>query len=327
MSIVDPGDMVVTSAADLTKTPMRRDVLAQALLNCNFAWAAYAPPLLSVLVTGDPTEANQRRLEIPIRPSADGLIYDFRLILMPSANTTFTIGLEYCTTYAGAGTGWTVLFNDTGVAATAATLLDYSNSATIPATAVALRISVSRLTGTYEWHSVFLRPSFAGNAAPATLQPSGFLSYDDALLNSTGAPINTEMINRVRNNAKALLLDRWQCAMAFAQPTAARRLIIGQAEVQLPRCRIHLPHQAGIAILQVYAIGTVNTGSTADLIAVRVVGGETVEMDANETIQTATLAAKIQGFGLSAYVDLDVLVRAPTNTTTLRSMVIYWQPG
>ncbi len=327
MSIVDPGDMVVTSAADLTKTPMRRDVLAQALLNCNFAWAAYAPPLLSVLVTGDPAEANQRRLEIPIRPSADGLVYDFRLILMPSNTTTYTIGLEYCTTYAGGATGWTVLFNDTGVAATAATLLDYSNSATIPATAVAVRISVSRLAGTYEWHSVFMRPSFVGNAAPATLQPSGFLSYDDALLNSTGAPINTEMINRVRNNAKALLLDRWQCAMAFAQPTAPRRQVSGSAELQLPRCRIHLPHQAGVAILQVYAIGTVNTGSTADLIAVRVVGGETVELDADETIQIATLAAKIQGFGLSAYVDLDVFVRAPTNTTTLRSMVIYWQPG
>jgi len=325
MSITTPTSIVVTPAANLTKAPMRRDELATALLNMNAAYALHAPSLLSVIVTDAAAVTLAKELHIPIKPSADGLIYDFRLLLTPSATATYTIGLSYCTAYSDTTTTWTVVFNDAGVATTAATLLDYSNTATIPANAVAVRIRVTPGSGSYEWHSAWMRPS-ADNTAPTTLAPSGFVAYDDALLSATGAPINTEMINRIRNNAKALLKDRKQLAYCFTQPSSARRLLSGPTEQRLPRGRIHLPHQSGFVELEVYCIAKVNTGTTTGLIRVQQVGGEQIALDADATIQINTLPAKVQGFGLGAYVDIDVFVSAP-NTTELRSLVMYWTPG
>ena len=325
MSITTPTSIVVTPAANLTKAPMRRDELATALLNMNAAYALHAPQLVSALITDAANVTVAKNVHIPVRPSADGLEYDLRVLFTPSAAVSYTITLDYCTVYSDTTTTWTSLISAT-VTPPSTDLYDYSDSAVLPATAVAVRIGVSPSSGSYEWHSVWMRPSATRISAPTTVAPSGFVAYDDALLSAAGAPINTEMINRLRNNARALLTDRRQLAYCFAQPSSARRPLVGPTEQRLPRGRIHLPYQSGFVGLEVHCIAKVNTGTTTGLIKVQQVGGEQVALDADATIQINTLPAKVQGSGLGAYVDIDVFVSAP-NTTELRSLVMYWTPG
>lgn len=325
MSITTPTAIVVTPAANLTKAPMRRDELAAALLNMNAAYALHAPALVSALITDAAGVTVAKNVHIPVQPSADGLEYELLVLFKPSAAVNYTITLDYCTVYSDTTTTWTSLISAT-ITTPSSDLYEFVDSAVLPAGAVAVRIGVSPSSGSYEWHSVFMRPSPTRNSAPATVQPSGFVAYDDALLSSAGAMINTEMINRVRANAYALLTDRRQMAYSFVQPSSPRRLLVGPTEQRLPRGRIHLPHQSGFVNLDVRCIAKVNTGTTTGLVKVRQVDGEQIALDANGAIQINTLPVKVQGSGLGAYVDIDVFVKAP-NTTELRSLVMYYTPG
>jgi len=327
MTIQNPGTLAVTPMSSLTKVPMTREQLQQSLNNCNFLYAAHAPDLVCGIVTCDPTEPLARSVVAPVIPSADGLEYEFRFIIMPSATTTFAFAVDYATTYGGS---WTNIFNATGIPTTAGTLLEVFDDGAIPANAVALRWTVTPTSGSYEWHCVQAAPYTAGITAPIALVSSGFISFDDALLAATGAPINTEMVNRVRANCSALLRDRKQVAYCFVQPTTPRRTVSSSDYAPLPTARIHLPYQTGTVRLLWRGIATINTGSPTDLIVIQAQtdtgAGAALKLDADGTIQSGTMDAVVQGYGLAAYVDVAVHVVAP-NATRLLALVAYLDPG
>lgn len=327
MTIQNPGALVVTPMSSLTKVPMMRTQLQQALNNCNFLYAAHAPNLVCGLVTCDPAETLERSVVTPIIPSVDGLQYEFRVILTPSATTTFAVAVDYATTYGGS---WTNVINATGIPTTAGTLLEVFDDGVIPNDAVVLRWTVTPASGSYEWHCVHAAPYTAGITAPTAFVSSGFISFDDALLTATGAPINTEMVNRVRANCSAILRDRKQLAYCFVQPTTTRRTVSGSTYAPLPTARIHLPYQTGAVRLLWRCIATVNTGTTADLIVIQAQtdtgAGEKLKLDADGALQSGTMDVVVQGYGLAAYVDVAVYIVAP-NTTRLLALVAYLDPG
>lgn len=320
---------------ELYVPPMAAQPLKTALKNLNYLWKWHRPPLVDLCPTRNVAADRGFVAHIPIRPSADGLPYTFETRIWPAATSTCTVKIEYCTTYAGAGTTWTNLVTTASIAMTDTTHLTHTDaSLTIPAAAVALRLTVTAAGSDRLRVDHFLVYPTPIAPVAGIASGSGFVPFDDGLLGAAGAPIHTELINRCKLSAVAVIRDRWQMAVSFvqqAESTVAYSCSGSTTWTALPPMRVYLPGQTG-GHLYLQVLATVDAGATADLVRVRqigVAGGLAATFNADETLDANGFDVFVQRPGeLGAYVDLEIACRNTAGSiTSLRTVVGFWRPN
>ena len=271
------------------------------------------------------------RFEWPIIPSVDGLPYVFRHHCRTGTGTSnLALTVEEWT-----GAAWVTL-ESASIAVGANTVATYAHTDTINASATKLRVTWSRVTGSHEFTpgSVAVYPLVSTIAAGKTA--AGFIPQDDGLLSATGAPVHTEAFNRAARNAMVILQDRKQPALSFVQEDAYGALLyepsgssLGADEwVRMGAAWLSMPWQVD-PTLDVYAIGSVSGGATADLIAVSQAGadGGIVTLNATGAVVHGTIKLDLDGGPLAGCV-LEVLAKYTAgNETAVNAVCAYWTPG
>lgn len=336
MPFVVPTQPGIMTEMQMFLPQMVAQPLLMALRNLNYLWRYYQPALVTVRPTHDPDVTRTSYYHIPVIPSVDGLRYNFETRFVCSAAAqNVTVAWDYTTAYAGAGTVWVNLFSNVVVSAGAAALTTRQDTnIQILATAVAVRVSLTAPAVGHRNDQHFL--AYPAPAAPtAGLQVSGYAPFDDGLfLDANLAPIHTEWLNRCKASTVAILQDRKQMAFSFVQefvaiPRYRVGAIAGLAQSNsYPVARCWLPGQAGNLNLNVYGIGIVSGGTTADKMTLGQVGGQNVTLDATGNIDTGALSCNVTTPGLLGFVDLR---RSASSTdfriTTPYAVVAYYTPG
>lgn len=341
MTITTPNSIQVTDDGDLIVPAMSSEPLQTALENLNFLWKWHRPPLIDLCPTLDSTVgAGRWTVIVPIIPSADGIRYAFQARLMPSATSTLTITVDYTTT--ASMSSWTNIYSSTP-ATTAATLLTQTDfDMVIPASAVALRLDYQLATGTLYLHHVVVVPG-AGDASSG-ITNSGFVPFDDGLLSSTGAPIHTELLDRMKLSTLSILRDRRQNAFSFAQKSSGTPVVVATNTGfgGLPVVRAWFPFQGPTVQVEWRVLADVSAGADTDLVQIKQVGhakGEIRTFDASGSIESGSqvvagggtstnpMTLHLQGSGAMRYADLELSAKATSgNSTYVRAAMAWWRP-
>ena len=332
MAVVYPAAYVITKTAALVLPPMASDPLSTAMLNSNAAFRIHKPNLQTTVYTCDPGITRAASYRLPVEPSADGISYDFRHVVITGTGTTaVTVTVEE----QSAGGGWGVIYGPTAHAAGASTTVEITHAAAITAGMDELRVTYDRGADPATYISVTVLP---GAGSPTVIQASGFWPYDDGLLTAAGAPVNTEMVNRPLRNARAVVNDRSQCVLSFAQedngaPANVRYdMTAGNAPADQPQlfgvvnaCTPFWPRFVDIAVS---VIATVDGGATADLIRVRTASGESQTFDATGAVVRKTLKCFVNKPGTAqAYVSFIIEGSATSGRKTyLHAVAGIWSP-
>jgi hypothetical protein len=345
MTITTNGDLDVIDDSAILVPAMAAEPLQTALENLNYLFKWHRPALVDYCPTADDLQT-RNTFVIPIIPSVDGMLYTFQHRIVASNTSTCAITVEYTTT--AAMSVWTNIYTDAAVATTAATLLTNSKvDQVIPASAVALRVDYQMAAGTLFVHHILALPSPA--APTAGITTSGFVPFDDGMLSSTGAPIHTELLNRCKLSALAVLRDRYQCAFSFGQkdgpvliPTPAHLPAADTDWYALPIVRAWFPWQGPDVTVHWRALATVSGGATTSMVRVRqvsVTDGEVRAFDADGVIQSglqivagggtsaAAMTLHLQGEGAMRYADIELSGKASNgNRTSIRAAFAFWRP-
>jgi hypothetical protein len=318
--------------------------LEAALHNVNWLWLNHKPALVSLCPTEPSGMTRNVVIVVPIIPSADGIRYDFRTTVVTSGAATLTVVGDYCTAYTGLAasgtpTVWTNIFTQATAFVGAGRNTQDKTGQTIPATAIALRWTLSISAGTYETHHLLVTPG--ETAVGAGVKASGFVPWDSALFGTVaGAPVHTELLNRCRMSALSLMIDRKQAAFSFGQDEVQANTRISSQNkstwqaFQPVRC--YLPNQGKTATLRIRALIS-KSGATGSASVVRLsqLPGPGVTAPASlelvgsvaGAISTGDLTVTLCGNGLGRYVDLLLEHRTDGNFYTyLHSIVAIWSP-
>lgn len=339
MAITTPTDIQITPDYELLVPLMAQQPLRRALENCNYLWQYHRPALVTACYNADPAVARASGYHIPIVPSADSLRYTFEhRVICSDAAQAITVSVDETDVYAGVATVWANIYSAAEVSGLAGVLNTWEHvNQTIPDDAVALRVSYTApAAGTRTDHHVLCYPS--PGVATAGIQPSGFIPFDDGMLSHADlAPVHTELVNRCKESASAILRDRKQCAFSFVQeyrlafPYARLRRFDAEDWFITPVARVWLPHQGPTVDLAFKVMGEVSGGVSLALLRVAQVGattGQTLTFDADSTISTGTLTCEVQSSGLMAYVDLQFSLRSTAGNSIRPSAVVaYYTPG
>lgn len=349
MAPVTPSaDLTITPAEDLIFRPMAEAPLDAALGNVNWLWLYHRPPLVDACPMIGSGISRTSYVVIPIVAADDAtdMRYDVRTVAITSAAANLTVTLEYCTAYTGLAasgtpTTWTNIFTQATATGAGTVTVQTKTAQSIPATAVALRWTVSVSVGTYELHHLSALP--APTAIPTGVRPSGFVPYDDGISALTGAPMHTELLNRCRGSAISVLRDRRIMRMCLAadetQANCAASETDKTALAAWPQVTIGFPYAGETVDLAVYALATVSAGSSAGLIEVRqvaepglpVTGSITLAAsgtDGSGGIKTDTLTVRPVGQGLARRATLDVRSKTTAgNDLHIHALVAIWRPG
>ncbi len=278
----------------------------------------------------------------PISPSLDNLRHNFEIRLVPSDTSTCQIVVDYTTSYTGGGTTWVNVYSVNPATTASSLLTRVDTNLTIPSDAVALRFDFQAAAGTIDPQHILVYPAPA-DAAPG-IKSSGFIPFDSGMLTTTGAPIHTELINRCKRSAVALLRDRQQQVISFLQKESGTpwtdcpsdKSIIQAAAVyqtfqDLPAVRVFFPFQGPDITINLLVLADVSAGATQGLIRVRqleVPNANAAILDASGSIESATLLLHLQGNGLERYADISIAAKTTAgNHTRLRAISAYWRPG
>ena len=261
---------VVVKSSEMLAPAYDAAPLGTALANTNALYEHHRPNLLPAVYTVEPGVTRITVFQSPIRPSADDLTYYFEHVLEQTAGTgTLTVLVEEWT-----GAAWNTIENTGAIAFSGITT--HTHSDTIDATATILRITYETSDGatTYTAHSIAVLP--APSAPTGGTLACGFKHYDSTLLATTGAPINTEMINRVPSNVAAILADRSACVLSFLQEDNATDIrhdaangykpdgvwqTIGYAVASIPFAKYG-------DTVSIDVLASVDAGATTDLVQV-----------------------------------------------------------
>jgi hypothetical protein len=340
------ADVIVTPQQGLILPAMSSEPLQTALLNTNWLYVYRWAPLVTVCPSEPTAMARTAVVVVPVRPSVDGLRYDFHVEAVCSADTNLTVVVEETDNYtglptSGSPTAWTAIFTTVSAETAGARAAQITTGQTIAADTVALRFTVSVAAGTFELHHLLAFPHPATIAAGSAA--SGFVPYDDGILTTAGGPVHTELLDRCAYSTAAILRDRWEMAASLCQDEA-------QANVDLvatnrtewavwPVQRVWLPGQSGPVKLRVRSLISISAGAGADLVrlaqvpdpaGVAIPPPQSVTLDGSTAgmVDTATLTVYPQGDGLLRYVDLQPAIRTTAaNTTYLHALVAFFEPG
>lgn len=327
-----PG--VVTSLAEFLALPEAdEDPMLRIARNVNGFYEAHAPNLLVACYTCEADIAGRSAVfRIPILPSADGLTYDFdHWVYTALAGGDLTVLVEEWT-----GAAWATIRSSTFASAAAATNT-VAHSDVISAAATMLRITISRASGdAFTPESIHVRP---GTNSPVTgTYGSGFVPYEDTMLRTAGAGLNTEHLNRPVQNAMAILTDRKQCVFTFVQEDNLTNCLYKWSdgsqpdgwEVYVGEATASIPWQDD-PDLTVLVIATVDAGATADLVTVYQTAymGPPVTLDASDGVESGTMHAHLLApLTLGAHMHLGVYSQNTTgNDSAVLACVVYWTPG
>jgi hypothetical protein len=335
MAITIPAKLVIAAKNDLLTPPIDIDPIGAALENLNFLYAHHAPALVSVmpiLVSGLNRDTS---FTFGVMPSQDGLRYAFEHRLYPAATGNTSVRVEQWT-----GAAWSDVYAATAHATVAATWKVISHTGTISRLADRLRVTYSASTGAYVPSHILAYPSPDTSLAPFAATwavTSGFKSYADGLLDAgtTGQPLTTEHLDRCASGSIIVLRDRYHNLMSCVQEDGGLgvpRVVAPSAcsgntgWVTVGRARGQWPGQKG-AVLQVRAMATHSAGSLASAIRVGLVGGPSVLLTADGTLQSNTLT--VTGTGeLGQMLEWMVEVKSVAGQTTkLNSAMVFWRPG
>lgn len=332
----------ITPQADLVLATQELLPLASALENVNWLWVNHKPPLVDVCPSTPSAMTRNTVIVVPIIPSADGIAYDFHTTISAGAALTLTVTVEYTASYTGLAasgtpTAWVNIFTQATAFGAGGRQVQVKLAQTVPTAAVALRWTLSVSASTYEAHHILALP---GETTVATgLKTSGFLCYDTGLFGTvTGAPVHTELLNRCRRSATALLIDRKQMAFSFAQDEVQANYRVrsyNQSQYQnFQTVRVWFPNQGKTATLNMRALVSI-TGGAAATVKISQQGADGVTSPQSVTftgtvagaITTGDLLLTLQGTGLGRYADL--ILEWKTDGafyTYLHSIVGIWKP-
>lgn len=341
MAFTQPADVIITDDASLLVPAMALEPLHSALKNLNYLMKWHRPPLVDLCPTIDDTAgAGRWTLIVPIIPSVDALRYAFESRVMPSNTSTLTITVGYTTTTNMAA--WVNIYTSTPgtTAATLLTALDVDK--VIPADAVALRLDYQVAAGTIYVHHVHVAPA-PGNTA-AGIADSGAVPFDDGMITDTGAPIHTELLDRIKLTTLSILRDRRQNFFSFAQKSSGTPVVTQTNETMggLPIVRAWFPYQGPTATVHWRCLADVSAGATAGLVQVRQIGppqsqtrtfaasgsiDSGIQIVAGGGTSTDPMTLYLQGTGAMRYADLELGCKATAgNTTRVRAVMGLWRP-
>ena len=340
------ADVIVTPQEQFPLAPMAVAPLQTALLNANWLYIYDWAPLVDVCPWQPTAMGRNAVCVVPVQASVDGIRYDFHVEAVCSAATNLTVVCEYTTAYtglptSGTPTAWNNIYTTVTAEGAGARAAQITTGQVIPATAVALRFTVSVAAGTFELHHLLAFPH--PTALAAGTQPSGFAPYDDGLLTSALAPVHTEFLDRCLRNVKSVLRDRYLQRFALVQDETAANvdwvLTNTTAWQQTVTVRLWFPYQGASVLLTLRSLITVSAGAGADLVmviqipdptgdAVSVANGATLDGSTAGAIDGTTLRLYLQGQGKMRYADIAVRVKTTAaNTTRVHSLVGHWLRG
>jgi hypothetical protein len=220
MAVIVPTEFEVTPKSELVTARIEPQPLERVLRGLNYLYRHHTPPLVDVVLTGEADTTRDQAFEFVITPSADSMAYrvvtrwrqeaagntqvvvkEFRA----STGAYHTIGAHASTAYGGGEQSVT-------------------ERCTIDRTASRLRIEFVASAAYMPQHVMAYPEPLVW---PATTV-SGFSAYNDGLWAATGAPCHTQLINRCKSDAMAILRDRRQCVLSFCQEHSTSPLFDGK---------------------------------------------------------------------------------------------------
>jgi len=333
MTISIPGDQPRVLPHTLVKPPMAAAPVSTALQACNFLWQNYRPPLVDACPSRSFTASTvAQRYVTPVYDVGRlALVHAMTATVETSTTATVTLEVEYATAWVSiGGTTWTSLGSDSGSINGVGTL---TVSASIPANAIALRWKFTSSTGNYTVHHVIAYPD--DDTITSDGKQGGFVAYDDALLEGpAGAPVTTEMLNRVQGNLWELRRTRPHAALSYVQPESST---YGQAPTAVAALTQHTVARARIwmgmrqtATLAVRVIGA-STGGTLTVAQVATgegyVATESSTANLSGSITGFQIALTAQGAGVLRYADVDVRIYGGSSGSATLYSLHGWLPG
>ncbi|MHC4892247.1 MAG: hypothetical protein ACYTFV_02575 [Planctomycetota bacterium] len=307
----------------LGAVPAGREPLETLLNRTNHLYAYHAPALVNVTFRDAFNPSSQ--FIVPIDPSVDGIDYDVAMSFVADAGT-IAVTLGWSATYAGAYSsiaGWNA--NTITSAAPSATHIGAADStepaASIPASARFLSVSVVHATGDVQLHSLCITPRRMTSISSGA-KASGFIAFDDGLLSSTGAPINTEHLNRGWQNITATYSDRrhWLMGQVFSPSAPSYRFTkfgykgthqyttVGQ---------VHMP--GNVESVCKVRMRAQDSGTPAS-ITIGQINGASVTLDANDTDHETDLT-------ISGEYPVLFAMANPYNGIAIRYLSVTWAPS
>jgi hypothetical protein len=255
---------------------------------------------------------------------------------MPSFTGTLTVAVD-TNTGSNPAVGWVAGYS-AGTATVSGHVATVTHSTVIPSTTRMIRVQYSGGDLLPHHCLAYPDPPDTDLTAATAIKASGFRPWDDALLTTTGGPVNTEMVDRAQRNAICVVRDRrvvlasfvqegttttrWSCpGAAMSDPTALQLIGMGRASV---------PGQSSVDVT-VYALADTTGASTNDLVVVTLGQGsdqQTVKLNATGLlVASASVSVPLSGAGLGAALDVRVSTKAELGATTnVRSVVVLWRP-
>lgn len=333
MAIVTPADIAVLGQQDFALAAMPGP-LDTILKNTNYLYQYHRPPMLSVAFCSAYQIAGRTAsFIIPIKPSVEGLLYEFTAKVLATAAGAWQLTVTY-ETY-DAISGWLPLTTQVSnqVAMADQPLTDVQ-TAVITGTKTMIRAMFTGSAGAQLTpHHLLVIPTPA--APTAGIKLSGFVPYDNGLLNTTGA-VTTEHVNRAQQNAIAVLQDRAQCAFAFVQEDDPANMVFrpGLSAYVLwktsPSVKVGLYGQQGELTLDCAILAGVTRGTGK----VRLIQSDATdpeayyEADATGTLQTGSFTATAQNGGTDSAIELAMSLKLtdPLAVADIYAVCAWWRP-
>lgn len=320
MGVTAPGaTLIIQKAGALSAPAMAADPLKTAMLNGNWLYLYHRPQLNSTIALA--TQAGRDLvIYLPVLPSVDDIAYRIEQGIYAGA-----VGVVLVTTDWADATlmGWTNLEAATAVATINGHVWKTALDVVLPAAARVVRITMQYgITAFRPGHSlIWPQPTVIA----AGIASSGFVPFDDTLITSTGAPVNTEMLDRCIINRNAVLRDRQQGVCGFAQGSTVATATYGVSAINFTkfadfRPKIPLPDSQPYS-LRYSVVAIVDAGGTADLILITTpLGVVTVAADG------ALYEGAIGCIGKRPQISVSCKATAGNNTY-LSSFAMFWLPG
>ena len=325
MTIPSPSAVTVLSPSALVLPELLPEPLQTALTNVNAVYRFHSPAHIQCTPAEYTGAAGPFVYYIPVRPSSDGLDYNFAAAFDSSITVTRTYS-------ATSGTDLTTaVFASIGstTGSTGASGIVTDGPFTLSASHRILKVEISVSSGTVWPQSLCVYP--ATQAVPTGSAPCGFRSYDDGVLGQSDSPIHQEFLDRCKRSSLIVYKDRRQCAYAFVTEATARANHLGHATSSMnqawPRGRMRLPGYTQDTTFRVEALAEHGAGGPVTrAITVTLTGKTTAstQMDADATVNSATLTVQPQSDGLGAFVDVDLQITGDGVGDVYCHSVIIW---
>ena len=325
MTRPSPSQAEILPLSAFVLPPLAVEPLRTIMRNINAVWIFHQPPHIQAM-PADEYHAGVTSAEyvIPISPSADGLPYFAELALTP----LLTVTRNYYYSATGAiGGSWTSIGSYTGSTGTTGIVQDSLSA--IPSGSRAIKVELSSASAFFPMAIVvYPRPT----SIPAGVQPSGFVAYDDGILEgAVGAPLHQEMLDRCRRSPLAVWHDRLQCGLSLVCEYNERANHAAQAFGtgiwRLGSARIRLPGYGGPTSFTVRAIAQHSSAApVSDVITVRLSGVDaaSIQLDATAQTENGTLTVTPAGTGIEAYVDAEITITSGGIGTTYLHGLCIW---